>query len=258
MQEEVSEQRGNRAALRCSHGPVPQGTIGHQHRSFQPSLHVDQDPFRVRVMRDRLLRQIPGHRVEERLDVHVDYPVFLKAPFPAYRDRVQGRASWPVPVGVVVEHFLQFRLQRQYRYRLRNPVDDMRFHSLYRLPRRSASNRSTVTPSAPAAPLFSFTFSHASHTSRFGISCVLPCNIGSVMWFIPSGWPHSSTRATRPLGSTRITRLRSYYGPVRQRAPRPVLSPSRFLPLGVLPLAATPDGSSGATPSHVPYESLVR
>src|ERR1039458_5284898 len=63
--------------------------------------------------------------------------------------------------------------------------DDMRFHSLYRLPRRSASNRSIVTPSAPAAPLFSFTFSHASHTSRFGMSCVLPCNIGSVMRFIP-------------------------------------------------------------------------
>src|SRR6266700_2492600 len=136
--------------------------------------------------------------------------------------------------------------------------DDMRFHSLYRLPRRSASNRSTFTPSAPAAPLFSFTFSHASHTSRFGISCVLPCNIGSVMWFIPSGWPHSSTRATRPLGSARITGSRSYYGPVRQRASRPVLSPSRFLPLGVLPLAATPGGSSEATPSHVPYESLVR
>ena len=136
--------------------------------------------------------------------------------------------------------------------------DDMRFHSLYRLPRKSASNRSIVMPSAPAAPLFSFTFSHASHTSRFGISCVLPCNIGSVMWFIPSGWPHSSTRATQPLGSTRITRFHSYYGPVRQRAPRPVLSPSRFLPLGVLPFAATPGGRFEATPPHVPYESLVR
>jgi hypothetical protein len=136
--------------------------------------------------------------------------------------------------------------------------DDMRFHSLYRLPRRSASNRSIVAPSAPAAPPFSFTFSHASHTSRFGISCVLPCNIGSVMRFIPPGWPHSSTRATQPLGSTRITRLRSYYGPVRQRASSPVLSPSRFPPLGVLPLAATPGGRSETTPSHVPYESLVR
>ena len=136
--------------------------------------------------------------------------------------------------------------------------DDMRFHSWYRFPRRSASNRSIVTPSTPAAPLFSFTFNHASHTSRFGMSCVLPCNIGSFMRFIPFGWPHSSTRATQPLGSTRITGLRSYYGLVRQRASRPVLSSSRFLPLGVLPLAATPGVSSEATPSHVPYESLVR
>src|SRR3977135_4271949 len=77
-------------------------------------------------------------------------------------------------------------------------------HNWYRFPRRSASNRSIVTPSTPAAPLFSFTFNHASHTSRFGMSCVLPCNIGSVMWFIPFGWPHSSTRATQLLGSTRI------------------------------------------------------
>src|SRR5258707_3703037 len=136
--------------------------------------------------------------------------------------------------------------------------DDMRFHSLYRLPRRSASYRSMVTPSAPAAPPFSFTFSHASHTSRLGMSCDLPSNIGSFMRFIPSGWPHLFTRATRPLGSARITGLHSYYGPVRQRAPRPVLSPSRFPPLGVLPLAATPGASFGTTPSHVPHKSLVR
>jgi len=72
------------------------------------------------------------------------------------------------------------------------------------------------------------------------------------------GQAHSSTRATQPLGSTRITRLHSYCGPVRQRASQPVLSPSRFPPLGVLPLAATPGDSFETTPSHVPYESLVR
>src|SRR6266566_1193538 len=60
MQEEVSEQRGNRAALRRSHCPVLQGAVGHQHRGFQPALYVDQEPFQVRMMRDRLLRQIPG------------------------------------------------------------------------------------------------------------------------------------------------------------------------------------------------------
>src|SRR5262249_36736671 len=63
--------------------------------------------------------------------------------------------------------------------------DDIRFHSLYRPARRSASNCVIDTPSGPAAPPLLLTFSHASHTRRFGISCDLPCNPGSGTRFIP-------------------------------------------------------------------------
>src|SRR5436305_2962515 len=103
----------------------------------------------------------------------------------------------------------------------------MRFHSRNRLSFNLASNRSIATPSAPAAPPFSFTFSHASQISRFGTSCDLPCNLGSLMRLLPVGWSHSSARTAPPLGSTRITRLHSYYKQVRHRAPPPVLTSSQ-------------------------------
>jgi hypothetical protein len=101
-----------------------------------------------------------------------------------------------------VEHCLHVRLQRERRRRLRDPVHDVRypsrlvppclgistaltgpgkydpdairFHNPKRLSCSPSSNRSTVTPSAPAAPPFFLTFSHASHTNRLGMSYDLP------------------------------------------------------------------------------------
>ena len=52
--------------------------------------------------------------------------------------------------------------------------EDRRFQILYRLPFRSFSNSSTVSPSTPGAPLFALTFSHASQTAHFEISNGLP------------------------------------------------------------------------------------
>src|SRR5664279_4524539 len=89
--------------------------------------------------------------------------------------------------------------------------DDMRFHSLYRLPVRFPSNCSIVTPSGPAAPPFSLIFSQASHTSIFGMSYDLPCNLGSLTRLIPLGltafinqdgpspWLHPHYRASQLL-----------------------------------------------------------
>src|SRR5450756_931844 len=61
----------------------------------------------------------------------------------------------------------------------------MRFHNRWRLSFNLCSNCSIVTPSAPAAPPFLFTFSHASHTSCLGMSYDLPCNFGSLMRLHP-------------------------------------------------------------------------
>src|ERR1700735_5643377 len=52
--------------------------------------------------------------------------------------------------------------------------DDIRFQTLQRLPFRSFSNISMVTPSAPAAPPFALTCFQACHTSSFGMANGFP------------------------------------------------------------------------------------
>src|ERR1700730_16478759 len=117
-------------------------------------------------------------------------------------------------------------------------------------------------PSTPAAPPFLFTFNHASHTNHLEMSCALPCNLGSLMRFLPSRLitlirldnpprlhPHCDTQG-----------IHSYYRRVRQRACNGTqLSSLRILPLEVLPLATSSSQRLyQATPSHVPYESPDR
>ena len=80
----------DRTALRRSFHPLDQAAVRHQHRGFQPALHIQQDPFLVRVTRNRLQHQIPRHGIEEGLDIKVNNPVPLEAPPPACRDRIQG------------------------------------------------------------------------------------------------------------------------------------------------------------------------
>src|SRR5664280_983855 len=106
-----------------------------------------------------------------------------------------------------------------------------------------SSNCSIVTPSAPAAPPFLFTFSHASHTSCLGMSYDLPCNFGSLMRLHPFRlitFVHQDDPAPslpNPLRYAGGSQLLRASPPAR---PASVLSPSRILPLGVLPLACPP------------------
>src|SRR5674536_292757 len=116
----------------------------------------------------------------------------------------------------------------------------MRFHSLYRRSFNLSSNCSIVTPSAPAAPPFLFTFSHASHTSRLGMSYDLPCNFGSLMRLHPFRlitFVHQDDPAPslpNPLRYAGGSQLLRASPPAR---PASVLCSSRIPPLGVLPLA---------------------
>jgi hypothetical protein len=54
-------------------------------------------------------------------------------------------------------------------------------------------------------------------------------------------------RTTRPLRSTRVTRLHHYYGAPRPCPTATVLCPLRFLPLGGLPLAAALIGAAAVS-----------
>src|SRR5664280_1519214 len=129
-----------------------------------------------------------------------------------------------------------------------------------------SSNCSIVTPSAPAAPPFLFTFNHASHTRCLGMSCVLPCNFGSLMRFLPHRLitlvhlDDPAPSLPSPLRYAGGSQLLRASPPAR---PASVLSPSRIPPLGVLPLACPPTRYPWVrtpryrdAPSHVPDESL--
>ena len=50
--------------------------------------------------------QVPGNGIEERPDIHVDYPVVLPAPPTSLCYRMQCRPPRPVPVGIRVEYRL--------------------------------------------------------------------------------------------------------------------------------------------------------
>ena len=139
--------------------------------------------------------------------------------------------------------------------------EDIRFQILYRLFFRSVSNSSIDSPSTPGAPLFAFTFCHASqHLPLRDLERLAWCF--QLVHATPPGitrlTERTQPRTTRPLRSARhYSGLHHYYGPVRQRAAATVLSASRFRPLGTLPLAAHFQGgrSIGARLLHVPHES---
>src|SRR5262249_44849856 len=114
--------------------------------------------------------------------------------------------------------------------------DDMRFHSLSRLPLRSTSNAAIDSSSTPAAPLLAFTRRYASKTTRLEISNGL--DFGSLTWLLPAppvdhqanqGDPSPSLHPHSQASSL----LRDGLPP----CPATVLDPSRCAPLGELPLA---------------------
>jgi hypothetical protein len=64
--------------------------------------------------------------VKEFLDIEIEYPVFLPAPFPAFRHRVQRTSLMPVAVGVIVKDGLCPGFQRERGNCLRNAISNSR------------------------------------------------------------------------------------------------------------------------------------
>src|SRR5664279_111936 len=126
----------------------------------------------------------------------------------------------------------------------------MRFHNRYRLSFNLCSNCSIVTPSAPAAPPFLFTFNHASHTRCLGMSCVLPCNFGSLMRFLPHRLitlvhlDDPAPSLPSPLRYAGGSQLLRASPPAR---PASVLSPSRIPPLKTTVINQRPSWWFGAS-----------
>jgi hypothetical protein len=64
--------------------------------------------------------------------------------------------------------------------------EDIRFHTRYRLFRRSASNSSMVCPSTPGAPWLALTFLNASHTACFEIANGFSFRLGWLTGLLPA------------------------------------------------------------------------
>ena len=112
--------------------------------------------------------------------------------------------------------------------------------------------------------MLSLTCRHASQAIDLGIANGLSLGFGISLLASSQGYapvdrldiPGKPAPSLHPHPSKQA--LRSYYGPVRQRAPRPVLSASGFC-LGTLPLATLgacdPGRPFRRSPSHVPCKS---
>ena len=154
---------------------------------------------------------------------------------------------------------MRFRyLHRPHRRRKVTP-EDIRFQILYRLFFRSFSNSSIDRPSTPGAPLFAFTFSYASQTSRFEISNGLPDDFQLA---------HASSRSDAPVDRTNTATddpapsLHPHYRGFTTTTSRSASAPrdgTQSLTVSAAWDAPSRHPQTGrqcrGTPSHVPCES---
>jgi hypothetical protein len=267
VHEQVRQDRRDRRTLRSSPGSLLKGAIRVLQRRSQPPLDIQQHPAAVGHRFDRTNHEVPRHLVEELLDIKIDRPVELPAPLPACRERVMGRLTRPVAIGVLMKPWLHQRLQEHGGHRLRDPVRDrrhpeqtdtraVRLGDLDRLDRRwKPGPRAHPIPDLVEVPL----------KVSLELLEILPIHAGGALvgldppprlprqllgnrkrlafrlWHISSRFlpeptapvdrldiPDEPAPSLHPHPSKQA--LHRYYGPVRQRAPRPVLNASGFRP----------------------------
>ena len=230
----------------------------------------------VGVRLHRLDDEIPPDAVEELLDVQIDHPVVLPAPLPACRHRVQRRPARPVPVGVRMED--RFRPSPPAAGRPPSARSCPRQWA----PREFWSRRHAVSvfpPPSPEAESTSPTTSGSRsctgcssdpsrirrstpvHSRRTLVGLDLLVRLPHLLLrdierlvLATSARPRDSSRnisrlietnkprMTRPLRSTPITGASPLLRAGPPARPATVLSASRFLPLGALPLATPASG----------------
>lgn len=111
VHEQVSQQRADRRPLRGTAIPCDQGAIPLRQRGTKPPLHIQQDPPLIRrnMVSNRPFHEVPGHSVEEFLDVEVDHPVTTPAPLTTDPDRVQRASARPVAIRIRMKDQLDLR-----------------------------------------------------------------------------------------------------------------------------------------------------
>ena len=94
---------------------------------LQPASAIQDHPFRHLVMFQSLDDQVVPNVVEERADIHFQYPVLTTAPNGTLTQSIVGRSSGPVPIRVRMEnridHSLHISFHRALGYPIRNRWD---------------------------------------------------------------------------------------------------------------------------------------
>ena len=293
MHEQVRQDRRDRRPLRSSLASLLKGAVRVLERGGQPPLHIQQHPAGVGDRLDRLDHEVPRHLVEELLDVEIDHPVVLPAPLPTCRERLMGRLARPVAIGVRVEPMVRPFLQMHGHHRLRDPVRDRRHaqHSdpaavrlgdLHRPDRgREVGPRAHPIPDLVEVALkiglelLKILPVHSRRAlvgldppprlpdhqpgdrKRLALRALACCFASSQDPAAPVeriDIPDQPAPSLHPHPSKQG--LHHYYGPVRQRAPQPVLNASGFR-LGTLPLATLEACDPGSTLSTLAFSRSV-
>ena len=112
------------SALRRSPVPSQLDTFPRLKWRFEPPLDVEQDPRLSDVAANRLHQEGTIDLIEGRLDVKLDHPVVLSAPFSGSGNRLFSRSVGPIPIRIRMEHRIQLRLDDLLDDGLRNPIRD--------------------------------------------------------------------------------------------------------------------------------------
>src|SRR6266540_1156551 len=258
-------------------------------RCCQPPLDVQHHPLLVGVGLHRLDDKIMRNVVEKPGDVTVQHPRVCETTLPACGNRVQRRATRPIPIGARVEPRLHHLLQLPGYHRLGNPVRHgrhpehprppaVRFWYLHRPHRRwkirprghpiprhiqpvSQIGLELLdrAPIHPRCALVGFYLLERFHHRLLGDHKRLVCRLRLVHTTPPDHWPVDHTnlpwRAV-PLAPPSLPGLPSYYETVRQRVQQRYSNSLRFPPLGALPLARPASAKPCPhPPSNVPDTS---
>ena len=97
---------------------------GKPHRGFQPPFGAKKNPLAVRVLAHGPDQKRLIDVIEEAFDVQIQHPVPAPATLPGRADGLDRGLAGPIPIGILVEDWLQEWFQVSFDNHLRDPVRD--------------------------------------------------------------------------------------------------------------------------------------
>jgi len=111
MQEQIRWKWTDHPSLRRSCCARNDATVLHPLRRLQPTFDVEQHPWTIRMLSNRLEQQLPIDAVKIAPDINVEHPIVAPAPLTRRAHGIDCRSTGPIPIGIGVEYRLQTWLQ---------------------------------------------------------------------------------------------------------------------------------------------------